>query len=563
MNQRMHAGFLLFALVLIWPLTAPAAEPKAGFLVIAPDRGFLGNQEAVTLVQEFKKAYPAALGLIGREYTGVEGEYAVYLTRAVQELKKAGATQVVAVPLFLSEADPVLKRATSTLPAYTGGLPIRWAPAMAGSYLIGQAVMDRVEALSQHPEQERLILIGIGATDEASETAIRADLEKLLSYVKRYKHFREAEVVVYYDRDAEGAEKKNQDIKAHVLAQIAKQGRTLVVPAFIGPKFDRSMAMTAWLGKQFKGLNVAYQGAELLPHPNVLLWLKKTANRYIPVSPQEVGVVIMPHGSTQPWNDAAERTIEPLKTKYKIEMAYGMGDPTIIQDAVSRLEQQGVKRIVFVRMYELERQMKPLTDYILGLADSPTPSGHTGGHGHDAVFPPQIRSSALFSTFGGYTENFRPIASVLCDRIVEVSKDPAKETVVLLAHGSNTDEDNNHWLSVIKANADWVKKDPRCAPFKTIKAATVREDWPEQREKAVAEVRKMIEDDAKTGRVLVIANRMYGSGPYKKMLKGLEYVLNEKGFAGPVLTRWLEEGIAEVATALARAMDGADRVAER
>ncbi|MBI4002947.1 MAG: hypothetical protein HY348_14350, partial [Nitrospira defluvii] len=103
----------------------------------------------------------------------------------------------------------------------------------------------------------------------------------------------------------------------------------------------------------------------------------------------------------------------------------------------------------------------------------------------------------------------------------------------------------------------------RCASFKAIKAATVREDWPEKREKAVAEVRKMIEDDAKTGRVLVIANRMYGSGPYKKMLKGLEYVLNEKGFASPVITRWLAEGIARTVTALTNPADKPDRVAQR
>ena len=546
---------LLAILVMLgtgWMPAGAAPPAKVGFLVVAPDRGFVGNQEVRELVQDFKKEYPVALGLIGREYTGVEGEYAVYLTRAVQELKKAGVTEIVAIPLFLSAADPVLQRVIPTLPAYAAGLPVRWAPVMAESYLTNQVVLDRVEALSQEPEQERLILVGIGATDEASEKVLKADLDKLLAYVQQYKHFREAETVIYFDREAEGAEKKNQEIKARVLAHIAKQGRTIAVPAFIGPKFDRSMAMTAWLGTQFKGLNVAYHGAELLPHPNVLLWLKKTANQFVAARPDEIGVVIMPHGSTQPWNDAAERTIEPLKTKYKIEMAYGMGDPGTIQDAVTRLEQRGIKRIVFVRLYELERHMKPLTDYILGLADSPTLPGHAGGHGHDSAFPPQIRSAALFSTFGGYTENFPPIANVLCERITEVSQDPAKETVVLLAHGSQTDEDNNHWLSVISANIDWVKKDSRCAPFKTVRAATVREDWPEQREQAVADVRKMIEEDAKTGRVLVIANRMYGSGPYKKMLKGLEYVLNEKGFASPIITRWLEEGLAKAVVALAQ-----------
>lgn len=67
-----------------WIPIADAAPAKIGFLVVAPDRGFLGNQEVRSLVDEFKKSYPAALGLVGRDYTGVESEYAAYLTRAAK-----------------------------------------------------------------------------------------------------------------------------------------------------------------------------------------------------------------------------------------------------------------------------------------------------------------------------------------------------------------------------------------------------------------------------------------------------------------------------------------------
>lgn len=542
--MRIRSLFSIVALLLAigWMPDAFAGSSKTGFLVVAPDRGFLGNQEIRALVDEFKKSYPAALALVGRDYTGVDNEYAVYLSRAGRELKDAGVSNIVAIPLFLSEADPLLKRMMPRLPAYTGGLSVRWAPAMAHDYLIGQIVLDRVEALSADPDAERLILVGTGAMDDASATALKTDLEKLLAYVRRYKPFHDAEVVVYYDREAEHAEQKNSEIKAHLMSQMAKQGRTLLVPAFIGPKFDHAMSLTSWLEGQFKQTRVIYKPHELLPHPNTLLWLKKTANRETPLAASELGVVVMPHGSTQPWNDAVETTIQPLMSKYPIEMAYGMGDPHIIQDAVSRLEQRGIRRIVFVRMYALDHQMKSLTDYILGLSDHPPASGHGGGHDHGDGAPLQVRTAALFSTFGGYEQN-PDIAQVLHKRIMEMSRDPANETVLLVAHGEETDQGNDKWLAVMNDNISRIRQDPHCARLKAVKALTVREDWPKQRAQAVAAVRAAIEEAGKHGRVLVIANRLYGSGPYKTMLKGLTYEMNDKGLVDPVLTRWLEEGL--------------------
>ncbi|WDT82733.1 MAG: hypothetical protein MPW14_25430 (plasmid) [Candidatus Manganitrophus sp.] len=119
---------------------------------------------------------------------------------------------------------------------------------------------------------------------------------------------------------------------------------------------------------KFKEIDLTYAGEEIVPHPNLLLWLKKTANAYLPSSPERTGVVIMPHGATQPYNDAVEAAVAPLRARYRIEMAYGMADSETIQQAVSRLEADGIDRIIFVRMYSLSDQFKETTDYILGLS---------------------------------------------------------------------------------------------------------------------------------------------------------------------------------------------------
>ena len=85
---------------------------------------------------------------------------------------------------------------------------------------------------------------------------------------------------------------------------------------------------------------------------------------------------------------------------------------------------------------------------------------------------------------------------------------PAQETVILIAHGGKRYEDNAAWLSVINAHIERLKQDPHCAQLKALRAATVREDWPEKRDKAVAEIRTMIQHASDNGRALMISHRL-------------------------------------------------------
>ncbi|NOY84142.1 MAG: hypothetical protein GXO96_04870 [Nitrospirae bacterium] len=547
-SKRFVLGVTLFFLLsttsLIFGETVP--EKKTGFLVLAPDRGFLGNQEIKSLFETFKKDYPAALALVGSNYNGVESEYSLYITDAIKTLKDEGASDIVVLPLFLSASDPVLKKVRPHLPAYAAGARVRWAASLSKSHFSAQILLDRVSEKSQNPEAEHVVVLGMGVMNEVGEAALRADLEKLTAYVHRYRSFKSIEIGIYYHRRADATlkETKNKAVDDLVIRSAAKKGQLIVTPFFIGPKFDNRMSMTHWLSRKFKDYDLNFVNEEIIPHPNLLLWLKKTANAYLPPSSAQVGVVIMPHGATQPYNDVVERVIAPLQERYRIEMAYGMGDPALIQEAVSRLESEGVRRIVFVRMYSLSGQMKPLTDYILALTNDPPQSQHEG----DAP-PDQIRSAALFSSFGGY-EEAPEIAQILHERIGEISKKPADETVILVAHGAGSDEANARWLARMKGHAEALRDLAKPA-FRAIKIATMREDWPEKREVAVIQLKKMIEAGNRDGRVLLISNRLYGAGPYERFLKevglkkGEHYEMNGQGFAPhPVITRWLENGIA-------------------
>ncbi len=524
----------IFCVMLLFAHYCQAGAAKTGFLVMARDRGFLGNQEIVAIVEQFRQAYPARLALVGYNQPGVKTSYDEYIHRAVSDLERVGAEKIIAIPFFLSDADPVYKRYRDRAREFAESATLEWAPAMAESYLTAQILLDRVEELSTDPTQERLIIVGTGAMDEASHQEIKKDIDALLGEITDRHRFEEIAVHVYYDQNATDAAEKNRAIDEQIVRTAAKRGHALLVPFFIGVKFDQRMSREHWLAQRFAEFRIDV-GKSLLPHSDLLTWLEKTANRHSPASMDQIGVLIMPHGSIQPYNDGLETVITPLRKRYRVEVAPGMGDPLILGQAVRKLERDGIKRIIFIRMYAMEESMKAKTDYILGLSRQPP------GHHHRSL-PPRIRSSAVFYPFGGYEED-PLIAEILEERILEISEQPKNETVILLAHGAGDDETDKRWIDIINGNIERIRE--KLPPFRSIEAMTMREDWPDKRRQSLEKIRRRIEKGNQNGgRVLIVSNRLYGSGPYQRLLGEAGFKMNHQGLVPhPNLTRWLEKGI--------------------
>ena len=541
MKPKFKKKFIVLLMLLIWfPIAHPAdAEIRTGFLVLAPDRGFLGNREVKKLFEFFAKDYPASLAFIEREYGGPDRTYEKFLKESLEELRKKKLDRVVVVSLFLTKLNPVVQDVHSLLDNYQTGFAIEWAEPMVKSYLIAQILYDRILEISKDPVNERLVLMGIGPVDEASEKSLQEEFQALLVKVNKQFPFKETKAVLYYNfltAEKELRKKKNKEVDQIIIDAAAKKGDALLVPFVMGPKYSHRMSLVHWMNGKFGDYDIRVSADEILPHPNVLKWMKKTANKYTPSVPDHVGVVIMPHGAQMPYNKATEAAIEPLKKKYRIELAYGMADPWTLAEAVEKLENEGARKIVVARMYSLEDQFKDKTDYILGLTDT-EPKTRNG------LLPPRVRSSAIFATFGGYEENNSLISEILKDRVLEISRNPENETVLLVAHGARNDKRDKRWKDILQKHVDYIKKNTQ-KPFKDMLGLTVREDWPKKHKKAVEEIRNLIKGASTNGRALIISNRLYGSGRYDEFFEGLEYEMNRKGLALHAnMTSWLDDGI--------------------
>ena len=123
----------------------------------------------------------------------------------------------------------------------------------------------------------------------------------------------------------------------------------------------------------------------------------------------------------------------------------------------------------------------------------------------------------------GGTERDPLLAQVLLERAKELSKNPEKETVILLAHGTDSEERNQHWMENLAALTDKMRENGG-ADFRNIQYHTWREDWADKREVAVKRIREMIEEAGRDGgTAIVVPERTAGRGGGEKHFEGLSY----------------------------------------
>jgi hypothetical protein len=269
-------------------------------------------------------------------------------------------------------------------------------------------------------------------------------------------------------------------------------------------------------------------------------------------SASSFGVLLMAHGGTPEWNEAVLESVKPLRAKYEIEVAFGMADAASLQDGVRKLEARKVRNVGVVRLFVSGESWSERTEQIFGLragapATPPPPAppaahaDHAGHGGHSMEFY-RVATSASFAISTQGLADVPEMGTVLADRATALSKAPAREDVLILAHGPGDDGENTRWLAKLDALAGAVRGR---APFRRVQVETLREDWPDKRVDAEKRIRAFVERASSGGgKAIVIPFRVQGFGPYAKVLEGLDYVSDGKGLIPHVeVTKWIERQI--------------------
>ena len=106
-------------------------NPQIGFLVLAPDRGFVGNNETLSVFQKFKKEYLSKIIFVGRKYDGLNSNYSEYFQKAFSSFEEISVSKIVILPLFLSKYNHILQEVRKNLHAYNFKGQIHWNETMS------------------------------------------------------------------------------------------------------------------------------------------------------------------------------------------------------------------------------------------------------------------------------------------------------------------------------------------------------------------------------------------------------------------------------------------------
>jgi sirohydrochlorin ferrochelatase len=253
----------------------------------------------------------------------------------------------------------------------------------------------------------------------------------------------------------------------------------------------------------------------------------------------KVGVLMLNHGVSEESDQAFRKSLTPIAGRQPTAIGYGMAMTTgdALQQAVDELNARGVDTIVAVdpdtSMHKsLYRQWR----YILGLSDKAA-----------YVAVPQIHSKARILLAAPVNDS-PLVGQILLDHAKEQSRNPAKEAVVIIAHGPEDNEDNPGDLAEVKKLAAWVQKKGK---FARVDAHNIQDDAPAPVRAANVKIFRGMATAAQAQglEVIVVPYVINAKGLQPKLqhdLEGLNFRFQEKGISDhPNFVKWINATVSE------------------
>ena len=256
--------------------------------------------------------------------------------------------------------------------------------------------------------------------------------------------------------------------------------------------------------------------------------------------PPRPGILLLAHGGALEWNEEVRHVTDRVDLEIPTEVAFGMATRSTMQAAIDRLVRRHVTEIIAVPLFvSSHSSVIDSSAYLLGLRaqmpedlkdfatmDHGEAMDHSAMHDPDAAVNAMKPVSAAVPIRMASALDAHPIvADILEDRAASISKDPAHEVVILVAHGPVPEDDNKLWLHDMGILAVRLRSKTHYA---SIDCLTLRDDADDPvRNAATEQLRQKVEGVTKSGRTALVVPLLlsYGGieGGLRKRLDGLTY----------------------------------------
>ena len=266
----------------------------------------------------------------------------------------------------------------------------------------------------------------------------------------------------------------------------------------------------------------------------------------------DTGVLILSHGVGENSDRVLKKAFEPLAQGKPTAIGFGMSmmSSAHLQAAVDDLVARGVKKIVLVDE-GTTTQYNSLTrhwQYVFGMYPEAS-----------YLSVPKVNAPGVKFIWAGHFNDSPLITEMLYENARSVSRNPARETLILVGHGPEDTADNGPDLKILQAHVDRIKAKQE---FADVKIINLQDDAIKPiRESNVRTLRKWVEQAGRQGNeviVVAVAAASFGVQTHiKQDLRGLKYTFADKGLAeNPKFVRWVQTLIDQAMAAQAGGAPG-------
>lgn len=255
-----------------------------------------------------------------------------------------------------------------------------------------------------------------------------------------------------------------------------------------------------------------------------------------------VGVLVLAHGYGKVGDEAFRNGLKPLAADYPLSVAFGMSmvNSSHIQQAVDELTSKGARQVVVVPALSSAASSDQLSQwqYMFGLTNEP-------GY----METPRIKTAAKV-TWTPALEDHPLVIGMIADYTRDLSRDPAKETVILVSHGPTADDANAKNLALLGRIAAGLKER---GGYAAVQVMSMQNDaLPEVRKANGAKLRRLVEEaNARGQRVIIVTNLQSPRSIQHQIeedIAGTDYVFNTKGLVQhPDYARWVRAMVEDAA----------------